>query len=107
MASTIKLSWNPPAEADGGSAEEYKIYRVQDDIGASNYPNGAAVISAAGGVHKTVAHSGAATDAQNFDDNDSNSSNNGPDFGKKYVYSIVASNEAGDGPASAPDDAQA
>lgn len=84
MAAEIKLTWNPPTEASGGSATSYQIWRAPNV-----HTTGAAVVANKdSGFPITHTHSGGATAAQEYDDTS-------VVFGSIYSYTIKAVNATG------------
>jgi len=94
---TINLSWTPPAEANGGSATEYKIWRKE-----GTHSSGSTIGDNPDAEWpKTVNHSGAAAASQTYADTSAV-------FGTTYSYTVKGSNAAGDSANySTPDNAQA
>lgn len=94
----IILTWTPPSEQNGGSADQYQIWKRK-----GQHTSAATIVSGAesGWNPKIISHSGAATAGQTTTDSDA-------DFGEYYSYTIKAKNEAGvSAQYSTPDNAKA
>jgi hypothetical protein len=94
----IILTWTPPSEQNGGSADQYQIWKRE---GQHTSPSTIVAGAESGWNPKTINHSGSATSSQTTTDDDA-------DFGKYYSYTIKAKNAAGSSADySTPDNAKA
>lgn len=94
----IILTWTPPSSDNGGSSDQYLIWRRK-----GQHTSASTIVSGAdpGWNPKTIDHSGSATSGQTTTDT-------GADFGDYYSYTIKAKNAAGPSAEySTPDNAKA